>query len=137
MTAAPARPGPVELPDGSVIVPAHLATAVRRILVRDLAQHVRADGGAPTAGVRQLLYALGRAEHHHDQAADRFATEPAPATPRTVEISTADAAALLGCSAKHVRSLVRSGRILGRRAGQRAWLIDSVSLDHYRYGGTR
>ncbi|WP_435120740.1 helix-turn-helix domain-containing protein [Micromonospora tulbaghiae] len=118
-------------------MPAHLAAAVRRILVRDLAQHVRADGGGPTAGVRALLYALSRAEQHHDHTSGRFATEPTPATSPTLEISTADAAALLECSAKHVRSLVRSGRILGRRAGQRAWLVDMASLDRYRYGGTR
>ncbi|MGI5182236.1 helix-turn-helix domain-containing protein [Dactylosporangium sp. CA-152071] len=133
MTHQHAAPGPVELVDGSVVVPPHLAGAVRRILVRDLAQHIRTDGGAPTADVRNLVYAFARAEHHHDQDAAGFATETPPAATPKLEISTAAAAALLECSAQHVRSLVRSGRILGRRAGQRAWLIDRASLDAWRY----
>jgi excisionase family DNA binding protein len=122
------------LPDGSVIVPPRLAGAVYRILVRDLAQHIRADGGGPTVAVRQLVYALARAEQLHTE--DRFANEPPPAASSTVETSTAEAAALLGCSAKHVRQLCRAGRIQGRRLG-RAWLIDTASLDAYRYGGRR
>lgn len=134
MTVRRAPTGPVELPDGSVIVPPYLAGPVRRILMRDLAQHIRADGGAPTAAVRELLYALARAEHHHDQAGDRFATETAPATPVRVEISTDDAAALLECSAQHVRRLCRSRRLMARRAGRRAWLIDAADLDRYRHG---
>jgi excisionase family DNA binding protein len=121
--------GPVELTDGSVIVPPALAGPVLRILVRDLAQHIRTDGGAPTAGVRQLVYALARAEHK----AGRFATESVQPLRPTVECSTAEAAALLECSAQHVRSLVRSGRILGRRIGQRAWAINRASLDAWRH----
>ncbi|MFI6331906.1 helix-turn-helix domain-containing protein [Micromonospora chersina] len=117
-------------------MPAHLAGAVRRILVRDLAQHVRADGGAPTAGVRALLYALARAEHDHDQAADRFATETTEAAGPMVEISTDDAAALLECSPQHVRRLCRSGGVSARRAGRRAWLIDAADLDRYRHRRT-
>lgn len=127
-------PPPIELPDGSVIVPAHLAGAVRRILVRDLAQHVRADGGAPTAAVRALVYELARAEHHHDQAATlpSSGSGTPPAASPIVEISTSAAAVSLGCSAEFVRRLCRSERLSGRRIG-RAWLIDPVSLDAYRY----
>ncbi|WP_200214978.1 helix-turn-helix domain-containing protein [Micromonospora coerulea] len=120
-----------------MVVPAHLAGAVRRILVRDLAQHVRANGGAPTQDVRQLFYALARAEHQHDQAAEGFATETTPAAPPIVEISTDDAAALLECSAQHVRRLCRSRRLMARRVGQRAWLIDPASLDAYRHRRTQ
>lgn len=128
---------PVELPDGSVIVPAHLAGAVRRLLVRDLAEYIRRDGGAPTATVRPLLYALARAEHHHDQAATpaMLVDEPTPGASPIVEIDSAAAAAAMGCGVQHVTRLCRSGRILGRRIG-RAWLIDRASLDRYRYGGT-
>ncbi|WP_262015650.1 helix-turn-helix domain-containing protein [Micromonospora sp. Mcm103] len=114
-------------------MPAHLAGAVRRILVVDLAQHVRTDGGAPTAALRALLYALARGEHHHDQAADRFATETPNPAGRIVEISTDDAAALLECSPQHVRRLCRSGGVSARRAGRRAWLIDAADLDRYRH----
>lgn len=131
MTTRHAPTGPVHLPDGSVVVPAHLAAAVRRILIRDLAQHVRTDGAAPTHGVRQLLYALGRAEHH-DQAHSSAHGTPT-AAPVRVEISTDTAALALGCSVEYVRRLCRSGRILGRRIG-RAWLVDRASLDAWRYG---
>lgn len=140
-------PAPIELPDGSVIVPAHLAGAVRRILVRDLAQHVRADGGTPTAAVRQLVYALSRAEHDHDQAAalpthkhrqpgPGSGSGTPPAASPIVEISTSAAAASLGCSAEFVRRLCRSERLSGRRIG-RAWLIDAADLDRYRHGRTQ
>ncbi|MDG4788094.1 helix-turn-helix domain-containing protein [Micromonospora sp. WMMD1102] len=128
--------GPVELADGSVIVPAHLAKPVRRFLVEVLREHIRSDGGAPSAAARELLFVLARAEHHHDQAAE-FATEtPTPAGPK-VEISTTEAAAVLGCSVQFVRRLCRSGGVSARRAGRRTWLVDVASLDHYRYGGTR
>lgn len=123
---------PVELPDGSVIVPAHLAGPVRRILVRDLAQHVRTDGGTPTAGVRQLVYALSRAEHHHDHAAAMSATGPISAPSPTLEISTAEAAQLMGCTDRHVRRLCRSGVFTARQVG-RAWLIDQAAFDTWRY----
>ena len=124
--------GPVLLADGSVLVPVALAGPVRRILVRDLAQHIRADGGAPTARVRELLYLLGRAEHLLDLTGSDDGTPPAVSP--TVEISTDHAAQLLGCSAEYVRRLCRSGRLAGRRIG-RAWLIDQVSFDSYRHGG--
>lgn len=124
----------VELSDGSVVVPARLAGPVRRILVRDLAEHIRADGGTPTAGVRQLVYALVRAEERHEQPA-QFADETTNAYRVMVEISTTDAAAALECSAQYVRRLCRSGHLVGRRIG-RAWLIDPASLDAYRHGRT-
>lgn len=124
----------MELADGSVVVPARLAGAVRRILVRDLAQHVRADGGQPTADVRQLVYAFARSEHRYDvDQADSSATGTPDARPPIVEISAHDAASLLGCSVEYVRRLCQSGRVSARRAGRRAWLIDRASLDAYRY----
>lgn len=124
---------PVELPDGSVIVPAALAGPVRRILIRDLAQHIRTDGGAPTTAVRQLVYALARAEHHAQADTDGSDTGTPPPAPATVEISTTAAAVVLGCSESYVRRLCRSGRLHGRRAGRRTWLIDRASLDAWRY----
>ena len=132
MTQAREPIAPVLLPDGTVLVPADLAGPVCRILVRDLAQHIRADGGAPTAKLRELLYVLSRAEHRLDVAGSDDGTPPAVSL--TVEISTDHAAQLLGCSAEYVRRLCRSGRLAGRRIG-RAWLIDQVSFDSYRHGG--
>lgn len=129
------RPLPVELPDGSVIVPAHLAGPVRKILARDLGEWIRQAGGEPSAGVRALVFALSRAEHHHDTAG--FANESPHDEPPKLEISTSEAAQLLGCSGQWVRSLCRSGAVPGRRIGRAGrWLIDPSGLDAYRHGRT-
>jgi excisionase family DNA binding protein len=134
---APGVSGPIELADGSVVVPASLAGSVRRILVRDLAQHIRSDGGAPSVGARQLLYALARAEARHElgrghsnDGSDSGTTDQAG---HTLELSTQQVAEAIGCSASFVRRLCRSGLLNGRRAGRRTWLVDAASLDAYRY----
>lgn len=121
---------PVERPDGSVLVPAALAGAVRRILVRDLAQRIRTDGGAPTAEVRRVLYALGRAEARYEAAQHHQGSEQGTSSGEAdrVEISTREAADLMGCSAEYVRRLCRTGRLAGRRLGPRTWAVSAVDL---------
>lgn len=130
-------------PDGSVIVPAAIAREVLRALTRDLTARVRADGGEVSPGARRLLYALHAAAEAHDRApvVDAVAdpmidTETVPPAPGTVEITATDAAGRLGCSAQYMRTLIRAGRVSGRRAGARLWLVDVASLDAYRTGGT-
>lgn len=131
-------------PDGSVIVPASVAGEVLRALVRDLTARVRADGGEVSPGVRRLLWALHDAAQRHDEAASPSAVTPGAACGSgsespgsgTVEVTTAEAAERLECSASWVRQLVRRGLLTGRRVGARVWLVDVASLENYRRGRT-
>ncbi|KPC91906.1 helix-turn-helix domain-containing protein [Streptomyces albus] len=130
--------------DGSVIVPATVAGEVLRALVRDLTARVRADGGEVAPGVRRLLYAL----HTAAQRVEAFDSVTAPfdstsatgTAPRpSGTVSVAEAAALMGCTPRHVRALITSGRLPAERVGARVWAIDAEALDHYRHdrqGGT-
>ncbi|MFJ7587162.1 helix-turn-helix domain-containing protein [Streptomyces sp. NPDC097617] len=124
--------------DGSVIVPPYVAGDVLRALVRDLTARVRADGGEITPGVRRLLYALHTAAQTTELECDNStaprpaATGTAPHTPGTVAV--AEAAALMGCSPRHVRALIGAGRLPAQRVGARVWGIDRAALDHYRHG---
>lgn len=115
-------------------VPASVAGDVLRALVRDLTARVRVDGGEISPRVRTLLYALHAADQGHPDTPGSAPGTPPPASV-TVELSTGEAAALLGCSSEYVRRLARSGRLTARRVGA-AWLIDPVALDTYRHGGT-
>lgn len=135
---------PLELDDGSVVVPAALAGDVLRTLMVGLTARVRADGGELGPDVRRLLYALHDAEQ---RAAEPFESDTAPidsasgtvlAGADTVgsAVSVQEAAALLGCSTGYVRRLARTGTLAARRIGARAWAIDRATLDDYRHGGT-
>ncbi len=123
--------------DGAVVVPPSVAGDVLRALVRDLTARVRADGGEITPGVRRLLYALHTAAQQTELEYDRRTaphsadTGTAPHTPGTVAV--AEAAALMGCSPRHVRALIGAGRLPARRVGARVWGIDRDALDHYRH----
>ncbi|WP_155059737.1 excisionase family DNA-binding protein [Streptomyces blattellae] len=124
--------------DGSVIVPASVAGEVLRALVRDLTARVRADGGEVAPGVRRLLYAL----HTAAQRADAFDSVTAPfdstaatgtAPGQSGTVCVAEAAALMGCTPRHVRALIADGRLSAERVGARVWAIDADALDHYRH----
>ncbi|WP_411146989.1 hypothetical protein [Streptomyces sp. x-80] len=123
--------------DGSVIVPAAVAGDVLRALIRDLTARVRADGGEVSPGIRGLLYAL----HTAAQRADAFdlvtapfesAATGTPARPSGT-VAVADAAALMGCTPRYVRTLIADGRLTAERVGARVWAIDPTTLDHYRH----
>ncbi|MFK0296708.1 excisionase family DNA-binding protein [Streptomyces sp. NPDC090442] len=124
--------------DGAVIVPAAVAGDVLRALVRDLTARVRADGGEVTPGIRRLLYAL----HTAAQRAEMFDSVAAPfestaATGTTLgpsgTVCVAEAAALMGCTTRHVRALIAAGHLPAERIGARVWAIDATGLDHYRH----
>ncbi|MGW4752003.1 helix-turn-helix domain-containing protein [Streptomyces chartreusis] len=121
-------------PDGSVLIPAPLAGEVMRALVRDLTTRVRADGGEVSPAVRSLVRALHVSAVRSDVPVT-FADETPSDLPVTViEVTTEQAAELLGCSAQYARHLARSGRVAARRVG-RVWLLDRESLDAFRTGG--
>lgn len=119
--------------DGSVIVPAAVASEVLRALVRDLTARVHADGGEVSAEARRVLYALHEAAERRERevaSSDVGTLDPQPAT---VELTAQQAASLLECSPEYARRLARSGRLRARRAGL-VWLIDSASMEAYRKG---
>lgn len=121
--------------DGSVVIPAAVAGEVLRALVRDLTARVRADGGEVPPSVRRVLHAL------HESAVRADAEEPPPAVTgrpvvRSGNVSVAEAATLLECSPRHVRDLIRAGRLPAQRVGVRVWAVDPAALDNYRFGRT-
>ncbi|MEV5124300.1 helix-turn-helix domain-containing protein [Streptomyces decoyicus] len=124
--------------DGAVIVPATVAGDVLRALVRDLTARVRADGGEVAPGVRGLLYAL----HAAAQRAEMFDSVTAPFEPTAGSgsapgpsgtVCVAEAAALMGCTPRHVRALIAAGRLPAERVGARVWAIDADALDYHRH----
>ncbi|MFE6742325.1 excisionase family DNA-binding protein [Streptomyces tubercidicus] len=124
--------------DGSVIVPPGVASDVLRALVRDLTARVRTDGGELSPKVRQVFYAL----HTAAQRADTFDSVTAPFEPTTGSgsapgpsdtVCVAEAAALMGCTPRHVRALIAAGRLPAERVGARVWAIDAAALHHHRH----
>ncbi|MFB7555343.1 helix-turn-helix domain-containing protein [Streptomyces brevispora] len=110
--------------DGSVLVPAELAGAVLRILLRDVTARLPVDKGAVSAPVRGLLWALSKAAEQAEALARSEDGTPLPA-PVSVGLSTSQAAEVLGCSPEYARRLARSGRLPARRLG-RTWLIEAA-----------
>ncbi|MFJ1788379.1 helix-turn-helix domain-containing protein [Streptomyces anulatus] len=112
--------------DGSVLIPAGLAGAVLRILLRDVSARVAVDGGKVAPGVPGLLWALKAAA---DQAEVEEGSAPGTHADRpvSVEISTAEAARELGCSEGYVRRLARAGRLQGRKVGP-VWLVAEAAI---------
>ncbi|MEU2598446.1 helix-turn-helix domain-containing protein [Streptomyces hirsutus] len=121
-------------PDGSLVIPAPLAREVLRVLVRDLSERVRSDGGEVSPAVRGVLRALHLAAKQPRDGAGAFAAEtPADQGVSVREVTAEQAAGLLGCSPQYARRLARSGRVAARRVGP-VWLIDRASLDAFRTG---
>jgi excisionase family DNA binding protein len=121
--------------DGSVVIPASIAPEVLRALVRDLSERVRVDGGEVSPAVRGVLFALRTASDQQPCPAGGSASGTSSDLGVSVrEVTTEQAAELLGCSRRYVRRLASLKRVTARRAG-RVWLIDRASLDAYRNGG--
>lgn len=121
-------------PDGSVVVPAAVADDMLRLLVSGLTAQVRsAHGGGVSPQARRVLYALHKAAQRHE-AEHMSDVGTLPPTSSTIEMSVAEAARRMECSTRHVRRLLATGRITGRRLSPRLWLVDEASLDDYRRG---
>jgi len=60
-----------------------------------------------------------------------------PADPLPPWISAGQTAELLGVDPRHVRRLATTGRLTGRQLGDRTWLIERESAEHYRATRTR
>jgi len=123
--------------DGSVVVPPQIAEEVLKVLTHGLIARVRADGGEISPAARRVLFALHDANVRYvDQQAEHLPMSElgsSRSTPSSVELTVDQAAALLECSPRHVRRLVTTGRVSGRRAGW-AWLIDAADLTAFRSG---
>ncbi|MCH0559082.1 helix-turn-helix domain-containing protein [Streptomyces sp. MUSC 125] len=118
-------------------MPPALASEVVRILSGHLDARVRTDGGELSTEARRLLVALqAGAEHATAKPVRPAATGSTSADLGTVEVTVTEAAALMECSPRWIRSLIKAGRLPARRAGERLWLVDRAALDHHRQGGT-
>jgi excisionase family DNA binding protein len=130
-------PAPLVRSDGAVVIPPGEAREVLRLVLIGVEARVRADGGEVSPQLRRILYALHDASQLKDDGpAAGAGSGSAAGPPGRLELSVGQAAKLLGCSPRWVRQLVLAGRLTGRRAGSRTWLIDPTSLDDYRHGGT-
>jgi len=143
---AESAPAPLVRDDGSVIIPAALVPAVRRMVVDALTARQRADGGALSPDAHRFLRALRTAAEARNRprasaSSDRGTTPVQAGTvnPDTVGchglVSASEAADLLGSSTEWVRRLARAGRLPAHRVGTQ-WLIDRAALDDYRHGRT-
>ncbi|MFE5852528.1 helix-turn-helix domain-containing protein [Streptomyces sp. NPDC056500] len=112
--------------DGSVVVPAELAGAVLRILLRDVGARFHVDAGKVPSSVSGLLWALNAAAEQAE-ARDGSGSGTPGGEPVSVEIGTADAARELGCSEGYVRRLARAGRLRGRKVGP-VWLVAEAAI---------
>lgn len=117
--------------DGSVLVPARLASTTFAALTLYLADRTRANGGALTPEARTLLRNLHAA-----------AQGPAPHPPTSSEGSDLEGSAtlgahgvarVLGCSRRWATHLLSSGRLNAWRVG-RNWFTTQRDLDRYRFG---
>lgn len=115
--------------DGSVRVPARLASSVFTALVGHLAAQNRAAGGELSPDARALLYALHRAAS---------GDSPAPTSSQGSDLANSEilgaheVAEILGCSRRWATALLSSGRLGSRRVG-RTWVTTRGDLDRYRF----
>ncbi|MEV5918946.1 helix-turn-helix domain-containing protein [Streptomyces sp. NRRL F-5527] len=130
--------------DDDATVPLLLPLAAVPVLEKLLARHLiaayQASGGRPAPAAQRALSAL-----HEAAQGRRFAPEPAFVTPVTVDhgsgsvFAAAEAAEVLGCTAKHVRYLCRAGHFPNahRVRGTGPWLIPAQDLHAFRTGRWR
>jgi excisionase family DNA binding protein len=121
-----------------VVVPGEVCGEVLRLLCRALVAEARSTGALPSARCRDLLVQLHRAATTPPTPAESFAEETTTVAALTLEplMTVAQVAGVLGCSPQWARRLVSSSRLAAHRVG-RQWLVETASLDEYRYGGRR
>lgn len=106
-----------------VVVPAALCRPLAAVAELGLADYARRNGGP--AGVaprlRELLAALAA-------SASACATPLARVEPR--QLTTVQAAPVMGVSPQRVRQLAAEKRIIARKAG-RDWLVDAQAAEDY------
>jgi hypothetical protein len=109
-------------------LPVRLAS-LAALLVELGAKHVTAVGGTRSAmrDLPELQRVLGAA------VASASGCPPRTMEPqsRPAELTTSEAAALMGISARRVRHHARNGRLIARKRA-RDWLIDAASARDYR-----
>jgi hypothetical protein len=117
-------------PDGSVALPVRLAL-LAGFLVEYAAKEITERGGSRSAmpGLPELQAVL------RDATASARGCPPRTIVPkaRPAELTTSEAAALMGISARRVRHHASTGRLIARR-NTRDWLIDAASASDYRKG---
>lgn len=152
MSATDKRPGPMVIHDG-IVIPAALCRDVGAAL--DLLEALLRGTPPPltskaprmspaAAAVRMAAWqsAVAFSEQQSLACAAESARQPvvlAPAIAGGVsasEITTAEAAGLLGVTEARVRQLAAAGAIAGRKAERNVWQLSRDSVTSYR-GGTR
>ncbi|WP_406488995.1 helix-turn-helix domain-containing protein [Streptomyces phaeochromogenes] len=114
--------------DGSVRVPARLASPLFAILWRHYRAEKRASGGELSPDAHALLMALHRAA----TGTPSFAPETPADAPATVMLGMGEVAALIGCTPQWARRLAARGDLPDAQRVGLVWLIPSTSLDAFR-----
>jgi excisionase family DNA binding protein len=124
-----ATPLPGEGAGATVAIPLGLAP-LAALLVELGAREITQRGGARSAmqGLPQLE-AILRAAAASARGTPARTMEPQG---RPEELTTAQAAELMGISARRVRELARKRRIVSRKVAGRDWLIDAGSARSWR-----
>lgn len=83
--------------------------------------------------LRNLGYVAGwwRAWLASDVGRSELPTVPLPRRSPHDEISTAEAAAMLGLTDRTVRSMLDRGELLGRKLNPRSWAVARASVEHH------
>ncbi|MFD6972188.1 helix-turn-helix domain-containing protein [Streptomyces sp. NPDC059949] len=130
----PAPDGPRLLPDGSVVVPARLASTVFAATTLYLATRTRTSGGALNPEARTLLRALHLATQGPSRVSDTSPDDSRIVSPGYgFLLGVAEAADLLGCHPSYVRRLCHTGALPAQRITG-GWVIEAAALDDYRHG---
>ncbi|MFJ9536628.1 helix-turn-helix domain-containing protein [Streptomyces sp. NPDC101225] len=116
-------------------LPRQAAGQLERIIQAGLIRLSRVDGGRPTPEADRIMRQLHAAAHGR-----RFAPEPPPTPPAKVDhglrnvFAAGEAADVLGCTAKHVRSLCRDGAFPNawRVSLTGPWMIPADDLHAFR-----
>lgn len=110
-----------------------LARGLLRLLTAAVDHEARAHGALPGPALNAFLRELHAATAAVNGSTPTSENGSESAAQSIVEITTDQAAEVMGCSARRIRQLVHAGRVRARRAGH-TWLVDSADLDRYRHG---
>jgi excisionase family DNA binding protein len=116
---------------GGVVVPAHLAGELPRLVLIGIRERVRAGGATLSPACHELLVRQHRANVAGSDSGTTVADAVSLDSAGVFAVS--EAARALECSTGFVRRLARRGVISGRRLGH-AWALDAGSVEEYRRG---
>lgn len=131
----PPRLEDLQLPDGSLLVPARVAARMLKLLeLGVVAARQRGAASAVNLDMEIVLDALHEAAEEAGSGTGTTVLVERRLDASGKLLGTQGAADRIGCSERAVRKAIAEGRLNAVRVG-RAWLIGERELDWYRFGG--